>query len=93
MANTFLAASDMAVLMRGNRTADADAAAGDRRFAVREAVMAKIPAGATVTIWSLCAALRTAEIAATFVEVSVAVGELRDAGRLCGSADGYRRKG
>ena len=92
MANTFLAASDMAVLMRGHATADADAASKDRRFDVREAVMAKIPAGATVSIWALCAALRT-EIGASFTEVSIAVGELRDAGRLCGSTEGYRRKG
>lgn len=92
MANVFLAPSGMAVAMRDNRTADAEAATGDRRCAVREAVMAAIPAGATVSIWALCRELRTGAVAASFSEVAIAVGELCGSGRLCGSAAGYRRK-
>lgn len=95
MGNVFLDPTRMAILHRDRFIAAADrslAPTPDRRFDVREAVMAKIPTGATVTIWSLCADLRAAKVTATFTEVSVAVGELVAAGRLTGCASGYRRK-
>lgn len=88
MANVFLAPSDMAVLMRGNRTADAEAQEITRDVA-RERVWAALPEHGSTGVAEI---MRLTGLA--FGTVAIALGDLRTTNRLrdC-SALMYGRKG